>query len=94
MRTRWTTYFFSAFDEPWKGTGTEGHWGFFSVDRKAKLVADEMYPELKTDEPTSPGYPEVDPETGSLGLKAAFRESLAKRMVSGTVNFHGAGYCA
>jgi len=30
-----TTFYFEAFDEPWKGTGTEGHWGLFSVDRKA-----------------------------------------------------------
>ena len=90
-KNRVTTYFFSAFDEPWKGTGTEGHWGFFNVDRKAKLVVKEMYPELKTDEPTSPSYPPVDPDAGGLGLKAAFRDSLAKRLGSGTVNFHGAG---
>jgi len=33
-----TTFYFEAFDEPWKGDGTEGHWGLFSADRKAKLA--------------------------------------------------------
>ncbi len=47
---------FSAFDEPWKGTGTEGHWGLFTEGRKAKLVMETMYPELKSDKPTSPSY--------------------------------------
>ena len=52
-------FFFEAFDEPWKGTGTEGHWGLFSVDRKAKLAMREWYPELAPDGPTSPGYDEM-----------------------------------
>jgi exo-beta-1,3-glucanase (GH17 family) len=47
---------FEAFDEPWKGTGTEGHWGLFSVNRKAKLAMQELYPELMPDGPTSPDY--------------------------------------
>ena len=47
---------FSSFDEPWKGTGTEGHWGVFSESRKAKLVMQELYPELMPSEPTSPEY--------------------------------------
>jgi exo-beta-1,3-glucanase (GH17 family) len=47
---------FSAFDESWKGTGTEGHWGLFSEKRKAKLVMQELYPDLMPDGPTSPGY--------------------------------------
>lgn len=51
-----TTFFFEAFDEPWKGTGTEGHWGLFSVDRKAKTAMKQWYPELVTDKPTSPSY--------------------------------------
>ena len=33
---RVTVFFFEAFDEPWKGTGTEGHWGLFTADRKAQ----------------------------------------------------------
>jgi hypothetical protein len=33
-----TVFYFEAFDEPWKGSGTEGHWGLFSADRKAKLA--------------------------------------------------------
>jgi len=51
-----TVFFFEAFDEPWKGTGTEGHWGLFSVDRKAKLAMQQWYPELKPNGPTSPSY--------------------------------------
>jgi exo-beta-1,3-glucanase (GH17 family) len=51
-----TTFYFEAFDEPWKGTGTEGHWGLFSVDRKAKLAMQGLYPELMPAEPTSPSY--------------------------------------
>jgi exo-beta-1,3-glucanase (GH17 family) len=51
-------FFFEAFDEPWKGTGTEGHWGLFSVDRKAKLAMWEWYPELAPSGPTSPEYGE------------------------------------
>lgn len=47
---------FASFDESWKGTGTEGHWGLFSENRKAKLVMKKLYPELITDEPTSPDY--------------------------------------
>jgi exo-beta-1,3-glucanase (GH17 family) len=37
-----TTFFFEAFDEPWKGSGDdkepEKHWGLFYVDRSPKLV--------------------------------------------------------
>ncbi|RPI02786.1 MAG: glycosyl hydrolase [Calditrichaeota bacterium] len=51
-------FYFEAFDEPWKGTGTEGHWGLFTVDRKAKLAMQPWYPELMPDGPTSPGYDE------------------------------------
>ena len=51
-----TTFYFEAFDEPWKGPGTEGHWGLFSVDRKAKLAMQALYPELMPTEPTSPSY--------------------------------------
>jgi exo-beta-1,3-glucanase (GH17 family) len=51
-----TVFFFEAFDEPWKGTGTEGHWGLFSEGRKAKLAMREWYPNLLPDGPTSPDY--------------------------------------
>jgi len=51
-----TVFWFEAFDEPWKGSGTEGHWGLFSADRKAKLVMQPLYPELMPAGPTSPGY--------------------------------------
>lgn len=38
-----TTFFFEAFDEPWKGDpgnpmGAEKHWGIFNVDRSPKKV--------------------------------------------------------
>jgi exo-beta-1,3-glucanase (GH17 family) len=41
--TNTTTFFFEAFDEPWKGDendplGAEKHWGLFNVDRTPKLV--------------------------------------------------------
>ena len=47
-----TTFFFEAYDEPWKGDpnnkmGAEKHWGLFTVDRKAKQVMKEKYPDLK-----------------------------------------------
>jgi exo-beta-1,3-glucanase (GH17 family) len=51
-----TVFFFEAFDEPWKGSGTEGHWGLFSEGRKAKLAMQALYPELMPSGPTSPGY--------------------------------------
>jgi exo-beta-1,3-glucanase (GH17 family) len=51
-----TTFYFEAFDEPWKGTGTEGHWGLFSEGRKAKLAMQWLYPELISSGPTSPSY--------------------------------------
>jgi exo-beta-1,3-glucanase (GH17 family) len=31
-------FWFEAFDEPWKGEGTEGYWGLYSVDRKPRKV--------------------------------------------------------
>ena len=57
-----TTFFFEAFDEPWKGSGTEGHWGLFSEGRKAKLAMQALYPDLKPEGPTSPSY---DPPPGA-----------------------------
>lgn len=39
-----TVFIFEAFDEPWKGTGTEGHWGLFNETRQAKPVMEELYP--------------------------------------------------
>lgn len=49
-------FWFEAFDEPWKGTGTEGYWGLFTESRKAKRTMHKLYPKLITDEPTSPSY--------------------------------------
>jgi exo-beta-1,3-glucanase (GH17 family) len=51
-----TVFYFEAFDEPWKGIGTEGHWGLFSEGRKAKLAMQGLYPELMPSGPTSPSY--------------------------------------
>jgi exo-beta-1,3-glucanase (GH17 family) len=47
-----TAFFFEAFDEDWKGEpndplGAEKHWGLFTVDRKAKLAMNDLYPDLK-----------------------------------------------
>ncbi|MDZ7723070.1 MAG: glycosyl hydrolase family 17 protein [candidate division KSB1 bacterium] len=46
-----TTFWFEAFDEPWKGDpnnplGAEKHWGLFTVDREPKLVMRTLYPDL------------------------------------------------
>lgn len=49
-------FWFEAFDEPWKGTGTEGYWGLFTEGRKAKLAMQKLYPELAPNGPTSPTY--------------------------------------
>jgi exo-beta-1,3-glucanase (GH17 family) len=51
-----TTFYFEAFDEAWKGDGTEGHWGLFSVERKAKMAMRGLYPDLLPSGPTSPSY--------------------------------------
>jgi exo-beta-1,3-glucanase (GH17 family) len=41
------TYVFEAFDEPWKGSSEilepEKHWGLFYVNRKPKLVMQELF---------------------------------------------------
>lgn len=47
----YTTFFFEAFDESWKGNpdnplGAEKHWGIFFEDRTPKLVMKDLYPEL------------------------------------------------
>lgn len=54
-----TTFFFEAFDEPWKGQGTEGHWGVFTEGRRAKPVVQALFPDRKPTGPTSPRYPET-----------------------------------
>ena len=45
-------FVFEAFDEPWKGSPDpqepEKHWGLFTVDRKPKLVMQELYAHLQT----------------------------------------------
>ncbi len=85
-----TVFFFEAFDEPWKGTGTEGHWGLFTVDRKAKPVMQQLYPELMPDGPTSPSYPE---QIGAAGpdITVALRADLAAVIQNGSVNPLGPG---
>lgn len=48
------TFVFEAFDEPWKGSPDphepEKHWGIFTVDRKPKLVMQEIYSHLWSNE--------------------------------------------
>jgi hypothetical protein len=88
-----TVFFFEAFDEPWKGAGTEGHWGLFTVDRKAKLVMQARYPELMPDGPTSPTYPERIVAEGP-DIAVALRADLAKVIRDGSVNPLGPGLSA
>ncbi len=44
------TFFFEAFDEPWKGSTEplepEKHWGLFTVERKPKKVMTNLYSDL------------------------------------------------
>jgi exo-beta-1,3-glucanase (GH17 family) len=44
-------FVFEAFDEPWKGSPDplepEKHWGLFDVDRRPKMVVQDLYPELQ-----------------------------------------------
>jgi exo-beta-1,3-glucanase (GH17 family) len=82
---RVTVFFFAAFDEPWKGAGTEGHWGVFTVDRKAKPVMQRLFPELMPDGPTSPGYPERIAPAGP-DIAVALRADLAEAVRNGSVN--------
>jgi len=85
-----TVFFFEAFDEPWKGSGTEGHWGLFTADRKAKPVMQKLYPELKPDGPTSPEYPD---RTAAVGpdLAVPLRTRFAELVPNGSVNLLGPG---
>lgn len=92
-KNRVTVFFFEAFDESWKGTGTEGHWGLFTVDRKAKPVMQELYPELMPDGPTSPTYPERIAAVGP-DIAVALRTDLAKVIREGSVNPLGPGVSA
>jgi exo-beta-1,3-glucanase (GH17 family) len=86
-------FFFEAFDEPWKGTGTEGHWGLFTADRKAKPVMQSLYPELMPDGPTSPDYPERIAAAGPA-IAVALRAELAAVIRDGSVNPLGPGLAA
>jgi exo-beta-1,3-glucanase (GH17 family) len=85
-----TVFFFEAFDEPWKGTGTEGHWGLFTVDRQAKPVMQKLYPELMPDGPTSPSYPDRIAVVGA-DIAVALRADLAEVIRNGSVNPLGSG---
>jgi exo-beta-1,3-glucanase (GH17 family) len=88
-----TLFFFEAFDEPWKGTGTEGHWGLFTADRRAKPVMQELYPDLMPAGPTSPSYPERIAPVGP-DIAVAFRTALAEKLQGGNVNPLGPGVAA
>ena len=61
------TFIFEAFDEPWKGSPDpmepEKHWGIFTVDRKPKLVMQELYAHLWPHHPGErAGMSSPDPE--------------------------------
>ena len=88
-----TVFFFEAFDEPWKGTGTEGHWGLFTADRKAKPVMQTLYEELLPEGPTSPSYPERITAAGP-DIAVALRSDLAEVIRNGSVNPLGPGVSA
>jgi len=88
-----TVFFFEAFDEPWKGTGTEGHWGLFTADRKAKPAMQKLYPELMPDGPTSPSYPERIAAAGP-DIAVALRADLAGAIRNASVNPLGPGIAA
>jgi len=92
-KNRVTVFFFEAFDEPWKGTGTEGHWGLFTVDRKAKPAVQELYPERMPDGPTSPSYPERIAPVGP-DVSVPLRGDLARTIRDGSVTALGPGVAA
>jgi exo-beta-1,3-glucanase (GH17 family) len=46
-----TVFVFEAFDEPWKGAGTEGHWGLFDEARQPKQAVRELYPQIMAGSP-------------------------------------------
>jgi exo-beta-1,3-glucanase (GH17 family) len=85
-----TVFLFEAFDEPWKGSGTEGHWGLFTADRKAKPVMQQMYPELMPEGPTSPSYPQQIAAVGP-DIAVALRADFAELIHDGSVNLLGPG---
>ena len=85
-----TVFVFEAFDEPWKGSGTEGHWGLFTADRKAKPAMQALYPELRPAGPTSPAYPDQIAASGP-DLAAALRTAFATKVGAGSVNPLGPG---
>ncbi len=85
-----TVFWFEAFDEPWKGTSTEGYWGLFDVHRKAKLAMHETFPELVTDEPTSPTYPDKI-ETSGPELTSALDPTFVEELDGASINPLGPG---
>ncbi len=85
-----TVFFFEAFDEPWKAAGTERHWGLFTVDRKAKPVMQQLYPDRMPEGPTSPTYPERIAPVGP-DIAVVLRAELAEAVRNGSVNPLGPG---
>ena len=85
-----TVFFFEAFDEPWKETGTEQHWGLFTADRKAKPVMQKLYPDRMPEGPTSPSYPEQIAAFGP-DIAVVLRADLAAVVRNGSVNPLGPG---
>jgi len=90
---RVTTFYFEAFDEPWKSEGTEQHWGLFSVDRKAKPAIQSLYPDRIPSGPTSPAYPDKILASGP-SLDVVMNSRLAEEISAGSVNPMGPGMSA
>jgi exo-beta-1,3-glucanase (GH17 family) len=52
------SFYFEAFDEPWKGEWGDDHWGLFDVARKPKYLVWDIYPDLKPE--GAPSYEAKD----------------------------------
>jgi exo-beta-1,3-glucanase (GH17 family) len=47
-------FYFEAFDEPWKGAWGDDGWGLFNVDRQAKFLMWDAFPDLKPKDAKAP----------------------------------------
>jgi exo-beta-1,3-glucanase (GH17 family) len=85
-----TLFFFEAFDEAWKGSGTEGHWGLFTAGREAKPAIRALYPDRSPNSRTSPDYPDRIAASGP-DITAALHSGLAAAIRGGSINPLGPG---
>ena len=56
-----TVFVFEAFDESWKGTGTEGHWGVFDEARQPKAAMRALYPQAVAAAPSGQSVAQQKP---------------------------------